>query len=75
MTDQEFQKFVRYTQRLGISASTREIFLSKALVKNRFKAYVGRNMFNDEGFYPIYHLQDHTLQKAVELLDNGEARL
>ncbi len=75
MPEQEFQKFVRYTRTLGISGSTREIFLSKALVKNRFKAYVARNMFDDEGFYPIYHIHDHTLQRAVEMLDNGEAKL
>ena len=32
------------------------------------KAYIARNLFDDEGFYPIYAPMDEVLQKALEEL-------
>ena len=32
------------------------------------KAYIARNLFNDEGFYPIYAPMDEILQRALEEL-------
>ena len=35
------------------------------------KAYIARNLFDDEGFYPIYAPMDDILQKAIGILEKG----
>jgi len=37
-------------------------------IKVLLKAYIARNLFDDEGFYPIYHITDETFLKAMEVL-------
>ncbi len=38
------------------------------ILRTQLKAYIARNILNNEGFYPIYQNIDTTLKKAVEIL-------
>ena len=33
------------------------------------KAYIARDLFGEEGFYPIYRPMDDILQKALEAME------
>lgn len=46
---------------------------SEPLIKNYIKAYIARNIWKNEGFYPILHQKDRTFQKALKLFDKAEA--
>lgn len=67
-TDAMFNKLVR----LGEDKSVKGTAEQKKAVRNKtailFKAYVARNIFDDEGFYPIYEEIDPVLQRAIEEL-------
>lgn len=41
---------------------------SKAIVDNNIKAFIGRRIFSEDGFWPTYHRMDNVLQKAIELV-------
>ena len=41
---------------------------ARELSEPLFKAYVARNVFGDEAFYPLYEPMDEILQKALEEL-------
>ena len=41
---------------------------SKKLISNLIKAYIGRQYWKDDGFYPVVHETDNVLQKAIEYL-------
>jgi carboxyl-terminal processing protease len=38
---------------------------SKKIILKRLKAYIARNIWNDEGFYPIWNYDDPTIKAAV----------
>ena len=40
------------------------------ILKTQLKAYIARNILNNEGFYPIYQNIDTTLKKAIMVLSN-----
>ena len=69
MSNKEYQDLVAYAKEKGITESPRKVSLSKNKIKILFKAYVGRNILNEKGFYPIYHEIDPVFKKAVQVMD------
>lgn len=65
MDDAEYNKLVEYAKEKGITSSAKKIAASKEKIKTLFKAYVGRNVLEEKGFYPIYHQIDTTFKRAV----------
>jgi carboxyl-terminal processing protease len=70
MTGREYHNLVAYAKEKGITESARKVQLSESKIKILFKAYVGRNILNEKGFYPIYHKIDPIFKKAVKVMDN-----
>ncbi len=69
MTDKEYRSLVAYAKEKGITGSPRKVKLSEDRIKILFKAYVGRNILDEKGFYPIYHEIDPIFKKAVQVMD------
>lgn len=40
---------------------------SESIIKKRIKAYIARNIWGDEGFYPIWNADDRTVQAAIRV--------
>ena len=40
---------------------------SEQVIKKRIKAYVARNIWGDDGFYPIWNSDDKTVQAAIQV--------
>ena len=70
MSNIEFNALVKYAKEKGISESAGKEKLSEKKIKILFKAYVGRNILNEKGFYPIYHEIDPIFKKAVQVMDS-----
>lgn len=60
---------VAYAEDKGIESSPEKIRVSKDKIKTLFKAFVGRNVLEEKGFYPIYHQIDTTFKRAVYELE------
>ncbi len=45
---------------------------SREMIKNHLKAYIGRNIFGSQAFYPVLHQKDRILIEALETLRNEE---
>jgi len=45
---------------------------SKELIKLYCKAYIARNVWNNEGFYPIFNQQNEIFKEALKLFDQAE---
>ena len=69
-----FNNLVHYAETKGVKENKKKINQSKEKIKILLKAYIGRNLFDDEGFYPIYHKIDKGFQKAVEVLSDSNLR-
>jgi carboxyl-terminal processing protease len=61
-------EFVEYSKINGIIPGKNEINLSGKLLENQIIANVGRNFFDDEGFYPVVLELDKSFKKAIEVL-------
>lgn len=71
MSNADFNDFVDYAEEKGIVDEKENIEISKDKIKVLFKAYVGRNVLDEKGFYPIYHQIDTTFKRALYELNNS----
>ena len=65
MDNSIFREIVKYAKEKGIESSEEKIRISKDKIATLFKAFVGRNILDEKGFYPIYHKIDTTFNRAV----------
>ena len=66
------EQFVEYAENNGITRRPMLIEISKDLIEASIHAVVVRHFFNSAGYYPIIQRNDITLQRAVQVLKNGE---
>ena len=62
------REFTDYLDENGVARDEYGLKKSEEVLKLQLKAFIGRNIFNNEGFYPVSHLRDRTIKKAVEIL-------
>jgi carboxyl-terminal processing protease len=61
-------EFVEYSKNNGVVPDGDEINISGPWLENQLIANVGRNFFDDEGFYPVVLELDKSIKKAIEVL-------
>ena len=66
-----FSDFLLYVKEKGIAYSKKELDESEKYLKTQLYAYVSRNIFGDDGFYPVIFEIDLTVKKTVELLNTN----
>lgn len=71
VTDAMFSELVKLADEKGIKGGEEEKRVARREANILLKAYIARNLFDDEGFYPIYAPMDDILQKALEVLEKG----
>lgn len=59
-------EFFNYAEKNGIKRDQFGISRSRSLIQNRLKAGIARNVFGNDGFYPVIHLQDNTVLEAIK---------
>lgn len=60
--------FVQFAAKKGVPPKPKDIKVSGFIIETQLKAYIARNIFDNDGFYPIISRIDNTLEKAVDLL-------
>ena len=63
-----FEQFLTHVKQEGITYSNEQLSEAQELLKTQLFAYVSRNIFGDNGFYPIFFKIDKTVNKAIGLL-------
>ncbi len=66
-------EFVDFAASKGIKRRPTLINISASLIENQLQAYIVRNFFDEEGFYPIFLKDDTTLLRAIEILKEGKS--
>lgn len=65
-------QFVEFARKNGVEPNLEQINISKEILEVQLKAYIARNLIDNEGFYPIIRSIDTTLRRAIEILENDE---
>ena len=68
VTDAMFNELVKKAESKGLKGNKQEKQVARKEADILLKAYIARDLFDEEGFYPIYRAMDDVLQKALEVL-------
>jgi len=68
VTDAMFDALVHLADEKGIVGTEEQRQAARRETNILLKAYIARNLFDDEGFYPLYAPMDEILQRAIEEL-------
>ena len=66
ITPSLFDDIISFCKEKGVEPDQKLISEAEQKLKTLVKAYIARNLFDDAGFYPIYHKIDDGFIKAVE---------
>lgn len=64
--DMMMDEFVKYAQKEGVPYDAQGLAYSRSEITNLMKALIGRNIYDEKGFYPIYLKTDKAFNKALE---------
>ena len=67
-----YSQFLSYVYSHNVSKDIKGEEKSKKVINTRVKAYIARNILNNEGYYPIIKNIDHTLKKTIKIMENKE---
>ena len=65
-------EMIRYAEKEGLAINQKELAKSYRLIDTQLKAYIARNILNDEGFYPIIYNIDEVVKEAVSAIQSGK---
>jgi carboxyl-terminal processing protease len=68
ITTAVFNEFVAFTKKSKIVTNSKQVNTSEELIKTQLKALVARNIWSNEGYYPVMHSRDNVLKRAIELM-------
>lgn len=71
ITDTIFSGLIEYAAENGVEKNEGDIQARKDDIKILLKALIARNVFDNDGFYPIYHRKDDTFQQALKMMNEG----
>lgn len=64
--------FISYASENDVEYKESEFRPAENLLKAHLKAYIGRNTFGNEAFYPVINQQDPAISEALEVLNTGD---
>lgn len=63
------EEFVVFAAKNGVARNDADIKRSDKLLRAQLKALIGRNIWGNEGFYPVINGVDNTFLKAIDVLN------
>ena len=69
--DKVFEKFVDYAIKQELKPKKNELKISEKLISTQVEAFIARNFFDNDGFYPIIREVDETFDKAIAELEKN----
>lgn len=72
INDALMEEFLKFSEGKGVKRDEQGMAISKNDIGVYIKSFIGRRMFNDDGFYPNFHAVDNVLQRAVSLMPQAK---
>ena len=70
-----YRDFLRYVEEKGTDIPDHISTEARTQIETNLKAYIGRNIFGPEAFYPVLHTTDRAFKKALEALESEEMQM
>jgi carboxyl-terminal processing protease len=75
VTEPIYEEFVQYADKKGVKHTGKDLSKSDRYVKTMIKAYIGRNLLDNDGFFPVLNTIDPGFLKAIEMLQKNQAKI
>jgi carboxyl-terminal processing protease len=75
ISDALFNKFLEYSYKEGLIKDEKELEKISLRTRTVLKAYLAKQMWKDEGFYPVMNTIDEVFLKAHEVVQNTDQYL
>jgi carboxyl-terminal processing protease len=72
VTDAMLADLVKTGQSVGVKSDPKQLKRYRDLIALHVKAQIGRKIWNNEGFYPIFNQTNEVLQQAIKMFDKIE---
>lgn len=73
VSEQLYQRFLDYAEKEGLRKDPEKLSKISQLIKTLMKAYLARQMWKDEGYYPVVNTIDPVVAKGYEIVQNPMA--
>ena len=67
INEELFNHFLEFAKKKNVVPTGNDLERSKKSIKRRLLAYIGRNLWQDEGFYPIWNQDDPVMKAAIQV--------
>ncbi len=68
-------QFVRFANEKGVKPNWKDIRVSKQIIVRNLKAYITRNILDDEGFFPIFFQDDNIIEQALHEIEKIDSNV
>lgn len=75
VTDNLYNRFLEYSVKQGLKKNDKELSLISPKIKTLMKAYLAKQMWKDDGFYPVMNTIDNTFLEAYKIVQNPNSHL
>lgn len=72
VNDQIYKSFVDFTRKNGIVADEKGVKASAEIIRTQLKALIARQIWKNDGFFPVIHNLDKALKKAMGLVQEKQ---
>ncbi len=72
VSDELYNRFLDYVVKGGVMRSESGIIASSEIIRTQIKALIARQIWKNDGFYPVVQSLDKTLSKALELIEKKQ---
>jgi carboxyl-terminal processing protease len=66
------EQFIEYAKKAGVAPNPNQINKSKLIIETQIKAYIARNVIDNDGFYPIITRIDNTLLRTIDIIEKED---
>ncbi len=75
ITDDIYRNFLHYVKEKGTGIPDQISPEARTHIETNLKAYIGRNIFGPEAFYPVLHTTDRAFKKAMEAIESEDMQM
>ena len=66
------EEFVSFAEEKGAQRDPQGMQVSQTQITTRLKAHIGRDLYNNDGFFPVLNTIDPVVIQALEILENQQ---
>jgi len=72
VTDEMYREFVNYSLKNQVEKDEKGEKISSALIRTQLKAWIARQVWKNDGYYPVVLQRDDVIKKALDLIDHHQ---